>query len=89
MAIDAQGREIVLGEPVAVTPAADAISPALVVVSYAERAIDHVPIAGDVPQASRIEEGCCIALTAAPGDSGVTIARLVRDAEGWRLDADR
>ena len=87
VAIDASGHEIVLDDPVLITPPPDATSPAWIVLVYAERAIDVVPpTLNDEPQASRIQEGCRIALTTSPSDSGVTLARLLNEANGWRVD---
>ena len=86
VAIDASGHEIVLDDPVLITPPPDAPSPAWIVLEYAERAIDVVPTPNDEPQASRIQEGCRIALAASPSDSGVTLARLLNEANGWRVD---
>ena len=86
LAIDAGGHEIVLDDPVLITPPADARSPAWIVLEYAERAIDVVPTLNDEPQASRIQEGCRITLTVSPSDSGVTLARLLNEANGWRVD---
>ena len=86
LAIDANGREIVLEEAVLIAPPPDATSPVWVALEYAERAIDVVPTAKDEPQASRIEEGCRITLIASPSDTGVTVARLLNEANGWRVD---
>jgi hypothetical protein len=64
----------------------DTTSPAWVVVEYAERGVDLVPTADGEPQASRIEEGCRVTLTTSPCDTGVTVARLLSEWDGWRVD---
>lgn len=86
LALDASGHEIVLDEPVLITPPPDAISPAWVVLEYAERAIDVMPTLNDEPQASRIQEGCRIMISASPSDTGVTLARVLNEANDWRVD---
>ena len=85
IAVDASGHQIVLDEPVVITPP-DTTSPAWLVVEYAETGIDFVPTANDDPQARRIQEGCRILLTPAPSDTGVTLARLLYEANAWRID---
>lgn len=86
LAIDASGHEIVLDDPVPITPPPDAASPAWIVLEYVERAIDVVPTLDDEPQARRIQEGCRTTLAAFPSDTGVTLARLLNEANGWRVD---
>lgn len=85
LAIDARGREVQLNEDVTLTMPAATSSPTLVLVGYVERYVDPVP-ASDGTEASRVEEGCRISLGADPGESGVAIARLVRETAGWRVD---
>jgi hypothetical protein len=89
LAIDSSGREIILGEPVVITPPAGLPSPSWLVVEYAERGVDPVPTVDGEPQPSRIQEGCQIILTPSPGDTSVTLARLVNDANVWRFDLTR
>ena len=86
LAIDASGREVVIDTPVLITPAAGLTSPSWLVVEYAERGIDVVPTLDGEPQASRIQEGCQITLAPSPGDTGVPLARLVNEANAWRID---
>ena len=86
VAVDPLGNEIVLGDFVATTPPYGTTSSAWVVLEYAERPIDLMPIAGDEPQASRIEEGCRVMVTTSPSGSGITLARLVEEAAGWSVD---
>ena len=86
VAIDALGHEIVLEEPATIAPPGDTASPAWVVLEYAERAVAVVSPADGEPQASRIEDGCRVTLTTSPCDTGVTVARLLSEQEGWRVD---
>ena len=86
LAIDSSGREIVIDTPVLITPAADVTSPACLVVEYAERGVDVVPTLEGEPQPSRIQEGCRITVTPSGGAAGVTLARLVNEANAWRVD---
>jgi hypothetical protein len=86
-ALDAQGREIVLAEPLSVA-LRDGSSPCVVVLEYAERLVDPVP--GPVPDTqayARVEEGAAIRIVA-DGDcaKGVALARLVQDSAGWAVD---
>lgn len=86
LALDPQGREILLCESVSMTIPSDSPSPAWLVLEYVERLIDPVPGSNDDREASRIEEGCRVLLTPAPSDSAVAIARLIRDEDNWRVD---
>lgn len=53
---------------------------------YAERVVDRVPATTNEPsEPNRIEEGCRL-VVASSCESGVVIARVVREEEGWRVD---
>ncbi len=87
LALDRQGREIELAAPVAVA-VGNPGGPQYVIVEYAERETDP-SLTGDTGMvASRIEEGASIRLSpeAVTGD-GVTLARLVADSAGWKVDS--
>jgi len=86
LAIDGEGREMCVTEKIALAIPPSAPSPAWIVVEYAERLVDPVPTAAGDAEASRIEEGCNIALASAEPTSGVAVARMVRDENGWRVD---
>jgi hypothetical protein len=88
LAIDGHGREIYLDEEVTLTVPSDSKSPAWIVVEYAERTVDPVPISTDgSTEASRIEEGCHVIVASGPCESGVAVARLIREQEGWHVDS--
>lgn len=86
LGIDAHGREINLGERATVAIPPESATPAWIVIEYAERMVDPVPVSTDgTIEPSRIEEGC--RLVVAPScESGVAIARMVRDGDGWCVD---
>jgi len=86
LVIDREGREILVCEKVNLAIALNTPSPAWIVVEYAERLIDPVPIAPQGHEASRVEEGCNIVLASATPTSGVAIARLIREQDAWRVD---
>ncbi|MCC7126570.1 MAG: hypothetical protein IT178_17100 [Acidobacteria bacterium] len=82
-AVDAFGREIIVASPATLTIPTGSSSSLWVTVEYAERPIDRVPIANsDAGEATRIEEGGRIGVTAQPAP--LTIARLIRDGKGWK-----
>jgi hypothetical protein len=85
LAIDPSGNEIVIDQPVLVTPPCPLASPGWLSVEYAERDIDIVPTLQG-PQARRIQEGCRIILALSPSETGITLARMVREGSAWRLD---
>ena len=86
-AIDGHGREIQLRESVTVGVPDNTSSPARLVVEYAERGVDPVPVSQDAEREwSRIEEGCRVVLGDDSCAHGVTIARLIRDQNKWRAD---
>jgi hypothetical protein len=87
LALDALGRELELTQQVIVALTMME-SPQYVVIEYAERKTDFVAVAGEPdPIASRIEEGVTVRLKdEQPGDDALAIARLVRDANEWRVD---
>jgi len=84
------GREIVLDDMVVMPIPPDAASPICVVVQYAERMVDSVPVANGPAAAgtepSHIEEGCDLSLMPDPGEDGITVARLIRENAVWRVD---
>ena len=88
MAIDPYGREIVLDDLVVLPIPFNASSPTCVVVQYAERLVDPVPVADGGTEPSHIEEGCDVSLKPGSGDEGVTVARLIRENATWRVDPD-
>jgi hypothetical protein len=86
LAIDAHGREIALAERATIAIPPDSAAPAWIVLEYAERLVDPVPVSTDeTMQPSRIEEGCRVVVAPSP-DSGVAVARVVRDGDGWCVD---
>jgi hypothetical protein len=87
MAIDEYGREIVLDDMVVVPIPPGAPSPSCVVVRYAERLVDVVPVADGGTEPSHIEEGCEVLLEPGPCEQGITVARIIREQGEWRLDA--
>jgi hypothetical protein len=92
MAVDPYGREIVLDDLMVLPIPFNAPSPTCVVVQYAERMIDPVPVAYGAAVAgtepSHIEEGCDVSLRPGSGDEGITVARLIRENATWRVDPD-
>jgi hypothetical protein len=87
MAIDGSGREIHLAEEVTLIVPSATQSPAWIMVEYAERIVDPVPVAADGSmEGSRIEEGCDVVIAGVPRESGVAVARLAREQDGWRVD---
>jgi hypothetical protein len=85
-AIDAHGREIILAERATIAIPAESAAPAWIVLEYAERLVDPVPVSTDeTTEPSRIEEGCRV-VVAPSADSGVAIARVVREGDGWCVD---
>ena len=90
LAIDRYGREIVLDDLVVTPIPPDAPSPICVLVRYAERMVDPVPVADGAAAAStepsHIEEGCDVSLVPDPREDGIAIARLIREKAVWRVD---
>ena len=86
VAVDPLGNELALVGPHGIAASNAPASSLSVVLEYAERALDAVPAPDGEPQPSRIEEGCRLVTAPLSGASGVVIARLLRTAEGWRLD---
>ena len=90
LAIDRYGREIVLDDLVVTPIPPDAPSPIYVLVRYAERMVDPVPVAYGAAAAgtepSHIEEGCDVSLVPDPREDGIAIARLIREKAEWRVD---
>lgn len=88
LALDRHGREVELDDLV-VLPIGNAGCPQYVIVEYIERETDLVPSLanGGGTAASRIEEGASIRLSpeAVTGD-GITLARLLSDSTGWKVD---
>jgi hypothetical protein len=86
LALDGHGREINLPERTTVAIPPESASPAWIVLEYAERLVDPVPVSTDeVMEPSRIEEGC--RLVVAPScESGAAVARVVREGDGWSVD---
>jgi len=86
LAIDALGREIALAERAMIVIPSKSPNPAWIVLEYAERLVDPVPVPTDgTTEPSRIEEGCRV-VVAPSADSGVAVARVVRKGDGWRVD---
>lgn len=86
-ALDPQGREIVLAEPLAIAMD-DGTSPRLVAIECAERLTNPVP-GPDAETAAyaRVEEGAAIRLVGDDGCAeGIALARLVFDSVGWGVD---
>ena len=90
LAIDRYGREIVLDDLVVTPIPPDAPSPICVLVRYAERMVDPVPVADGAATAgtepSHIEEVCDVSLVPDPREDGIAIARLIREKAVWRVD---
>ena len=87
VAIDAYGREVVLDDLLVLPIPAGTSSPACVVVRYAERMVDPMPVAGGGTEPGNIEEGCEVSLTPGPPDDGVAVARLIREQAAWSVDS--
>ena len=91
LAIDRYGREIVLDDLVVTPIPSDAPSPICVLVRYAERMVDPVPVADGAATAgtepSHIEEVCDVSLVPDPREDGIAIARLIRENAAWRVDS--
>ncbi len=86
LAVDAHGREINLAEKAKVAIPQESATPSWIVVEYEERLVDPAPVSTvETMEPSRVEEGC--RLVVAPScDSGVVIARVIREEDGWRVD---
>jgi hypothetical protein len=88
LALDRQGHELQLHDPVAL----EIGSPdgaCYVIIEYTERETDLVILPASTTQtaASRIEEGIVIRLSAdEPVDDGIALTRLVADSSGWTID---
>jgi hypothetical protein len=88
LAIDGLGRELHVDEEVTVTVPSTSLSPAWIVVEYVERSVDPVPVSTDGSlEPSRIEEGHHIVVAIDSRVSGVAVARLIREQDGWRVDS--
>ena len=90
LAIDSQGREVQLNDELTLTVPATTTSPTCIVLQYAERFVDPVPVPGpedEMTKPSRVEEGCQVVLAEKPCDDGVVLARLINDQGVWRIDA--
>ena len=88
LAIDAHGREVLLNEKLTLLVPPDTLSPVLVAVEYTERAVDPVPAGQDgTTEPSRIEEGCQVVLADGPCESGVAVARMIKEQNAWRVDS--
>jgi hypothetical protein len=87
LALDREGREIVVAAEALVPVSPATALPAYVVVEYAERRTDPVPsaVTGEFAP-SRIEEGYRVLLTSAGAETGIAVARLIDNGSGWRLD---
>jgi hypothetical protein len=87
LALDALGRELQLTEQI--TVALETMpSPQYVLIEYAERKTDFVPLAGQPDAiASRIEEGVAIQVRDEHSHGeALAIARLVREENDWTVD---
>ncbi|MFO1315841.1 MAG: hypothetical protein U1F58_09565 [Burkholderiales bacterium] len=61
---------------------------ALVTLRFGERALNPVPVGGQgEPEATAVEEICIVGVGPGCADGAIAIARLVRAAEAWRVDA--
>lgn len=86
LALDAHGREINLAARATVAIPPDSATPTWIVLEYAERLVDPVPVSTDGGvEPSRIEEGSRL-VVASSCESGVVIARVVRGEGNWRVD---
>lgn len=87
LALDAHGREINLAARATVAVPSESATPSWIVLEYAERMVDPVPVSTDeTMEPSRIEEGCRL-VVASSCESGIVLARVVRDEDGWRVDS--
>jgi hypothetical protein len=86
VAIDAYGREVVLDDLLVLPIPVDTPSPICVVVQYAERLVDPMPVPDGGTEPGHIEEGCGVSLMPGPGDDSVAVARLIREQAVWRVD---
>lgn len=87
LAIDAEGREILLCESTTL-PIENRQSPLLVTVKHRERETDWVPSPGTGQKTpSRLEDYVLAELVEEPRKcDGVTIARVVASSSGWTID---
>jgi hypothetical protein len=86
-ALGPSGEEIVVTAPLHCPLCAEADT-CFVLLKFVERAVAPVPTQNtDGSEASRIEEGAGVCLAASMHADAVAIARLVRDARGWTVDA--
>lgn len=86
-ALGPSGEEIVVTTPLHCPLCAEA-GTCFVLLKLVERAVAHVPAPNaDGSETSRIEEGTGLWLAASMHADAVAIARLVRDAAGWTVDA--
>ena len=87
LAIDAHGREIALAERALIAIPPESAGPAWIVLEYAERLVDPVPVptTDGTTEPSRIEEGCRV-VVAPSADTGVAVAHVVREGDGWCVD---
>jgi hypothetical protein len=87
LAVDNTGEEICLHDKSTLTIPSNSPSAVSVVVEYAERLVKPVPVPSEEGmEPSRIEEGCKIRFSPGTGGARVEIARLIREANVWRLD---
>ena len=88
VAIDAQGNEIILSSDLDCAPPGK-WETAYLVLSWAERGTDPVPVAGDQTMPSRVEEYAILKCEPdADGrqPSGVVLARLNKSRGKWQVD---
>lgn len=86
-AIDREGREIIVREPISLC-IPDQLSPQCVAVTYLEKETDYIPSPDrdhNVP--SRIEDGVLALILPEPQKCEASIiARLVKGTQGWKVD---
>lgn len=88
LAIDARGREIEVDAAVTLDIPPSTCAHHYVIVEYIERETDAVafPTATSETMPARIEEGAVVRLSDAKDDTGVAVARIVRQGSGWEVD---
>jgi len=84
-AIDCEGRQLRVCQPLRCTLQASGTS-VFLVVRYSEQMIDPQPAPDGKQEFTRIKEGVAVDLTEKPPVDGVALARLLRRAGKWRLD---
>ena len=89
MAITPTGEEIVVSQPLTARVPESTETWVLITLIFVERPCDYALIVNEQSgEPTRIEEGFALIFVTEPVAGGVPIARLVKDASGWRVDRE-